>query len=320
MYKYHIYGSLPQNICDVIEKAHNEVIKTPELLGSLWWEKPHITVVYGIVSDVKIDNNVNSITNNFIEKFKELKEVEINLGSVHIKIREKMLILCLTVSSNILNDIITHFINSKLGTFNFKCNELHITIGIFKNTNEGILKAYEIANMFRSELEEKTIKLNSIQFVDNDDVCHDIIKFKNDLMNKILYIKDYKTNLDFFINPIKKLIGEETKENIHFLFSPDFTDKIYEIYFDLVDKDYEIDVKDFDSSLKQSYMKHVFMNLYWNLIDIYNEKFGITNYTQLINMNNSDKFFPSPLQYHSIYQSEKQSEKMLGLICKEYKN
>lgn len=182
MNNYHIYGSLPQNVCDIIEKAHNEVIKTPELLGSTWWETPHITVIYGIRTDktVNVKNleiDINSITNNFIEKFKELKEIEISMGSVHIKVREKFLVLCLTVSSDKLNDIITHFIKEKTGTFNFKCNELHITIGVFKNTVDGMLRAYKIANMFRKDLEEKTVKLNSIQFVDNDDKCYDVIGF-----------------------------------------------------------------------------------------------------------------------------------------------
>jgi hypothetical protein len=193
MNKYHIYGSLPQNICDTIENSHKEVMKTPELLGSTWWETPHITVVYGIKTthivrcssereekvDIKnLKEDVNKITNNFVEKFKELKEIVVNLGSVHIKVREKFLVLCLTVSSDVLNDIINHFIREKIGTFNFKCNELHITIGVFKNSVDGVVKAYEIANMFRKDLEEKTISLRSLQLVDDDDRCYDVIGFK----------------------------------------------------------------------------------------------------------------------------------------------
>jgi hypothetical protein len=182
MNKYHIYGSLPQNICDIIENAHKEVMKTPELLGSTWWETPHITVVYGIRSDEKVDiknlkEDVNKITNNFVEKFGDLKEIVVNLGSVHIKVREKFLVLCLTVTSNMLNNIINHFIWENIGTFNFKCNELHITIGVLKNSVEGIVKAYEIANMFRKDLEEKTVNLRSLQLVDDDDRCYDVIGF-----------------------------------------------------------------------------------------------------------------------------------------------
>ena len=54
-------------------------------------------------------------------------------------------------------------------------------------------------------------------------------------------VKLQKAESAFFLQPIEKFLNNESKlECIHLLFSPDFGDKTYELYFDLVDAKYEI--------------------------------------------------------------------------------
>jgi hypothetical protein len=182
---YCIYASVPPEIQEIVNKAHDESKKTPELLYSLWWETPHVTIVYGIKSPIKIYaqnlnlEHVGQVTNNIL-KDKSLIDIgnDACTGTVQMKIREKFIILCLTVESPLLNAITKEFRKQKRGTFNFTCNEFHVTIGVFKNTLEGVTKALEIANQYRSQVEEKIISLPSLQFVDNDDHIADIHVFK----------------------------------------------------------------------------------------------------------------------------------------------
>lgn len=184
---YCLYASLPKDITQSIQNAHDELSKTPDLLASSWWEVPHITVIYGIKNDKKIDvsnldglqENFNEITGNFVTKYKKLKQIKTNVGSIGIRVREKCIILYLTIESNILNDIAHDFREQKIGSFDYKCNEFHATLGVIKNTPEGIIKALEIANKYRPELEERIINLPSLQFVDNDDKVYDIIALDN---------------------------------------------------------------------------------------------------------------------------------------------
>src|SRR5437016_3892419 len=47
------------------------------------------------------------------------------------------------------------------------------------------------------------------------------------------------------------------KEPNKFLFCPDFSDDVYEIYFDLIDPDQIVNLNDFDTDFKRDYIRRL---------------------------------------------------------------
>lgn len=132
------------------------------------------------------------------------------------------------------------------------------------------------------------------------------------------------SNIDigFYEKPLDKYLDRENKETeIRLLFSPDFSENKYEMYFDIVEENYKIELKEMDSEIcnddlgrKIQYMKNVFNFLFFTF-----QSFVKNNRLDNIylSISESNNVFPSIINVKSLYDSSKYSDfKPLGLIVK----
>jgi len=134
-------------------------------------------------------------------------------------------------------------------------------------------------------------------------------------------VKLSNIDIGFYEKPLDKYMKKENKETeFHLLFSPDFSDNKYEMYFDIVDKDYKIELKELDSNddlgKKVQYIKNVFNSIYFSFqsfIENNREMFIDNIYLTVSETNN----FPSIINIKSLYDSSKYNDfKPIGLIVK----